>query len=460
MRSWTRRTVTFSDPTGRTRFDVDPSFCNRPNPGPGAPCPSLTNPQCPEYGRTGSGGGACPSLNNPQCPEYGGSAPCPSASNPRCPESKGANAVNPGPAPNPNDNALKEILSNWTSSTGCVGRGFGGDTCAAVNGVLAGGGTLAAGMGELAERWKAILAVFANPAATPQQLDEAITGLALYLKNPGALKMASKVLGSQVQVGGARFGSAVPGLARYLKIAPWVGGAATAWSNYQGTGGNIAETAVMTGMDMGLIWAGAAAGAQVGAYVGTLVPVPGVGTGVGVVVGAVLGIVYTSIANNTLGWVWDKVFGRFRWNDARGLDMLTMILGGVVWAVGAFHAYRVAPRIWRDPDQARRMTYALTGFPFGTEVRRGMIRGTVLNTANIFLFGTAFLCGGFWQSQGTPDGILPWVILACVALTFVSVVLGLAIIWFNVPTRLVPPHMRDEVGLVTRKLRDRGLRRG
>ncbi|WP_399144446.1 RHS repeat-associated core domain-containing protein [Streptomyces sp. MK7] len=321
--------VTNSDPTGRTRCDVDPSFCpgHKPAPVPvacpsltnpqcpeyggggGTPvaCPSLTNPQCPEYGRTT--GAVCPSLNNPQCPEYGGSAPCPSLSNPRCPEYHSAPALKTGPAPNPNDNALKEVLANWTSSTGCMDRGFGGRTCAAVNGILAGGGTLVSGMDELATRWKAILAVFANPAATASELDEAITDLALYLKHPGALKLASKVLGSQVQLGGARFGSAIPGMARYLKLAPYIGGAATFWSNYQGTGGNLAETTVMTGMDLGLIWAGAATGAYVGGVVGTWIPVPGVGTGVGVVVGAVSGIVYTSIANNVLGKAWDKLFG-------------------------------------------------------------------------------------------------------------------------------------------------------
>ena len=49
--------ATFSDPTGRTRCDVDPSFCGKSSPPPVVACPSVSNPQCPEYkGGTASGG--------------------------------------------------------------------------------------------------------------------------------------------------------------------------------------------------------------------------------------------------------------------------------------------------------------------------------------------------------------------------------------------------------------------
>ncbi|WP_069764876.1 hypothetical protein [Streptomyces sp. LUP47B] len=140
--------------------------------------------------------------------------------------------------------------------------------------------------------------------------------------------------------------------------------------------------------------------------------------------------------------------------------MFAMIFGALFWIAGTHHVLRVDARVWRDPERADRMTAALTGFPLGTEVRRGLVRGTVLNTANMFLLGTSLMCGALWEQQGAPgEGILFWSVLACVGLTLVSVVLGLAVIWFNVPTRLVPPHMRDEVGLVTRKLRERNLRR-
>jgi hypothetical protein len=140
--------------------------------------------------------------------------------------------------------------------------------------------------------------------------------------------------------------------------------------------------------------------------------------------------------------------------------MFAMIFGALFWIAGTHHLFRVDARVWRDPERADRMTATLTGFPFGTAVRRGLVRGTVLNTANMFLLGAGLMCGALWEQQGAPDeGPFFWGVLACVGLTLVSVVLGLAIIWFNVPTRLVPPHMRDEVGLVTRKLRERNLRR-
>ncbi|WP_442818998.1 hypothetical protein [Streptomyces sp. NBC_01235] len=143
--------------------------------------------------------------------------------------------------------------------------------------------------------------------------------------------------------------------------------------------------------------------------------------------------------------------------------MFAMILGWVFWAAGAYHAASVTPHIWRDPERARATAAALTGFPFGTEVRRGLVRGAVLNTADMVLFGSGLLCGALWQRRGAPDdGVLFWGFMGCTGLLLVSVALGLAIIWFNVPKRLVPPHMRDEPGLVTGRLRaarDRRARR-
>ncbi|MFF2382642.1 hypothetical protein [Streptomyces sp. NPDC058108] len=140
--------------------------------------------------------------------------------------------------------------------------------------------------------------------------------------------------------------------------------------------------------------------------------------------------------------------------------MLAFILGTFFLIAGIYHAFRGTPRIWRDPEQARRITENLTGFPFGPEVRRGMVRGTVLMTTNMFLLGGGLICGALWQQQATAnDTTLLWVFMASVGLTLASVLLGLLITWFNVPKALVPPHMRDEVGLVTRKLRDARHRR-
>ncbi|MEU3247149.1 MULTISPECIES: hypothetical protein [unclassified Streptomyces] len=140
--------------------------------------------------------------------------------------------------------------------------------------------------------------------------------------------------------------------------------------------------------------------------------------------------------------------------------MLALILGAVFLIAGVYHAFRGTPRIWRDPEQARRITENLTGFPFGPEVRRGLVRGTVLMTTNMFLLGGGLICGALWQQQTTAnDANLLWAFMASVGLTLTSVLLGLLITWFNVPKALVPPHMRDEVGLVTRKLRDARHRR-
>jgi RHS repeat-associated protein len=68
--------ATFSDPTGRTRCDVDPSFCGKPSPAPVVACPSVTNPQCPESkGGTASGGDTTTPSPSPG-PSPTNSGPC------------------------------------------------------------------------------------------------------------------------------------------------------------------------------------------------------------------------------------------------------------------------------------------------------------------------------------------------------------------------------------------------
>lgn len=316
--------TTYSDPSGRQLEECATGKIKCVGGMPvttgsqGAPCPSLNNPQCPEYrggsgkgggggssGGGSKGGGMCPSLINPNCPEYRGgggggvkAGACPSLTNPNCPEYNSAQGAGK------HDNALKDVLSHWTSSTGCADEGFGGRVCAALNGILAGGGTMANAPPDLAKRWSAIISVFNNPNADAAELEEAIKGLANFLKTPAALKMASMVAGDKVQIQNARFGAELPGLTRYLKVANGIGLGLTAWSNYQATNGNVAETAVTTGADMGMIWASA----LIGAEIGTAIPVPIVGTAVGVTVGAVAGIITTSITNNAIDKVWHKWF--------------------------------------------------------------------------------------------------------------------------------------------------------
>ena len=318
--------------------------------------------------------------------------------------------------------------------------------CAAVNGVLASGGTIANAPPAIANRWKAIVAVFNDPNATPEELQAAITGLARFLKTPAALKMASMTMGDKVQVKGVRFGSEVPGLARYLKVANGIGIGFTAWSNYQGTNGNVPEAAVETGLDTSVIWASA----LVGAEIGTAIPVPIVGTAVGVTVGAVAGIVTTSVTNNAVDYAWHKsirliltVGGDRRVRE--GYWMGPLIAGLVALVVAGFHGVFVLRRLWTDPRYADRMVGSFSRLPYSPAVHRGAVRGSLMITAIIASVGVLFVSTAVSQHQGGQGtNAADYLSISMIFLSLACFATHLAIIWFNFPRQLALPSMRDD----------------
>lgn len=212
---------------------------------------------------------------------------------------------------------VASVVKNWTSSTGCANRGYDGRTCAAINGLLTGSSAITGGPAALAKKWTDMQKTFADPDATPEQLDRAVKALATMMRSRNNLRFATATLGKKVQLGGKTFGEEVPGLEPFTRYAPWVGVAATGWSDYQGTH-NVPEAATETAADVAGgtaasyvgtaagtaigTWAAAGEGAELGATVGSVVP--GVGTAVGAVVGVVGGIAVASIANNFISKIW------------------------------------------------------------------------------------------------------------------------------------------------------------
>lgn len=211
-----------------------------------------------------------------------------------------------------------DIITNWTSSTGCASKGYDGRVCAAINGVLTGGGSIQGGAAKLGDKWHEMQKILKDPETTPEELEKAIKQLAVFLKSPGALKLASTHIGSDVQLAGKTFGSQIPGIVRYTRYAPYIGVGATEWSNLQGTRYNVPEATTETAVDTGLsvwaadagatagaavgTWAAAEGGAALGASIGSVVP--GAGTVVGGVVGALAGVALSSFANNAISDLW------------------------------------------------------------------------------------------------------------------------------------------------------------
>jgi RHS repeat-associated protein len=204
-----------------------------------------------------------------------------------------------------------DVTSSWTSSTGCANRGYDGRVCAALNGLITGASTIEGGISPLVKRWTRMQTILKSPDTTPEQLERALKSLATFLKSPGSLRLVSTHLGNKVQIAGRTFGSAVPKIAAVTRYAPFVGAAATAWSDWQGTH-NAGEAATETVADVGagLITAevGAEGGAAAGALIGSVVPVAGtaIGAGIGAVIGGVAGIAASSWANSTIDSFWKR----------------------------------------------------------------------------------------------------------------------------------------------------------
>jgi phage tail tape-measure protein len=183
--------------------------------------------------------------------------------------------------------------------------------CAALNGLITGASTIEGGISPLVKRWTRMQTILKSPDTTPEQLERALKSLATFLKSPGSLRLVSTHLGNKVQIAGRTFGSAVPKIAAVTRYAPFVGAAATAWSDWQGTH-NAGEAATETVADVGagLITAevGAEGGAAAGALIGSVVPVAGtaIGAGIGAVIGGVAGIAASSWANSTIDSFWKR----------------------------------------------------------------------------------------------------------------------------------------------------------
>ena len=111
----------------------------------------------------------------------------------------------------------------------------------------------------------------------------------------------------------------------------------------------------------------------------------------------------------------------------------------------------IVARIWRgDARTERKLAQAFAGFPFGPDVQRGMVRGILVLAFQMALTLAAVVTAAIgmaaWHggSKFTPLMMLAMLFLVG---AMVSFAVQLSIIWLNRPRHLVPPHLRDEVGV-------------
>jgi len=88
--------------------------------------------------------------------------------------------------------------------------------------------------------------------------------------------------------------------------------------------------------------------------------------------------------------------------------------------------------------------------PFGYATSRGVTRGMLGLWSGLAFLGAGTIAVATLPS-GTTHTASPGLVTAVVlyGVGLFGIALNVAIVWFNRPRFLVPPHMRDEDGLVT-----------
>jgi hypothetical protein len=108
-------------------------------------------------------------------------------------------------------------------------------------------------------------------------------------------------------------------------------------------------------------------------------------------------------------------------------------------------------RVWRDPAYADTISRGGRMLPFGYATSRGVTRGMLGLWFGLGFLGAGTIAVATLLPSGTTHqasaGLVTAVVLYGVGL--IGIALNVAIVWFNQPRFLVPPHMRDEDGLVT-----------
>lgn len=135
------------------------------------------------------------------------------------------------------------------------------------------------------------------------------------------------------------------------------------------------------------------------------------------------------------------------------------LVAGIIMVVAALvFGPWLCTKVWRDPAYADTISRGGRMLPFGYATSRGVTRGMLG-----LWFGLAFLGAGTiavallpsGPTQKASTGLITAIVLYCIGVF--GIALNVLIVWFNQPRFLVPPHMRDEDGLVTAWWRARKL---
>ncbi|MFI6967148.1 hypothetical protein [Streptomyces sp. NPDC050255] len=112
-------------------------------------------------------------------------------------------------------------------------------------------------------------------------------------------------------------------------------------------------------------------------------------------------------------------------------------------------------QLWRDADLVDHFMQTFAFMPFGKEVKRGEVRSLALTVMSLWGV-TVLLCLGLLDVDMT--GPVTVLFALTVVVILLCILCEVAVVLFNAPKFLVPPHMRADLGVLAARRAERATR--
>jgi hypothetical protein len=108
-----------------------------------------------------------------------------------------------------------------------------------------------------------------------------------------------------------------------------------------------------------------------------------------------------------------------------------------------------AIRLWRHPEVVDDFSTAFAFLPFGEDVRRGEVRSVLLTVVSLWSAAVLFV-GGLTLTEEETSGLnaSDYTAAGAVVVILLCILCEVAVILFNRPKFVVPPHMRADLGVI------------
>ncbi|WP_175408683.1 hypothetical protein [Streptomyces sp. TRM64462] len=126
------------------------------------------------------------------------------------------------------------------------------------------------------------------------------------------------------------------------------------------------------------------------------------------------------------------------------------------FALGSAFMTWKASRLWRNPALVEEFMLTFAFLPFGPDVKRGEVRSVGITAVSLWAITTLIVQASLETEE---TGASMAVFLVSMVTLLLCLLAEVAVVLFNAPKAIVPPHMRDDLGVIAaRRARRRGRR--